>query len=298
MQTVASRDVKSLFMSLGGMLRIMSAGTAALHRLCGLFCAAENREKCRVGHSAVNLCDLSFPKRHSTVTGSSAKMTSTVSHDLQAAPFHTTRWTRVCLAKADSEEGRRALADLCDAYYEPVVAYLRRALGGADVARDMSHAFFAKMLAGGTIQTAAQERGRFRFYLLGAVKHFVAHQWEAESRMKRGGGLASLSMDIDGPDSAALQVPEDGRSSPEAVFDRQWAITVLERAMQSLNSECCSQGKPDMVHQLRPWLMGESGYGDQSAAAATLGLSIPAMKAAIHRLRGASIGRKRSRTIL
>jgi len=84
--------------------------------------------------------------------------------------FHTTRWTCVCAAKSDSEEGQRALEILCDTYYEPVVAYLRMVLGNADVARDMSHAFFAEMLAGGRIAGAEQERGKFRSYLLGAVK--------------------------------------------------------------------------------------------------------------------------------
>jgi RNA polymerase sigma-70 factor (ECF subfamily) len=79
---------------------------------------------------------------------------------------------------------------LCDAYYEPVVAYLRSVSRDADAARDMSHAFFAKMLASGTIQTAEPERGRFRFYLLGAVKHFLAHEHEADKRQKRGGGVA------------------------------------------------------------------------------------------------------------
>lgn len=204
---------------------------------------------------------------------------------IQSASFRTTRWTRVCLAKVDSEDGRLALSDLCDAYYEPVVAYLRHLLRDADTARDMSHAFFAKMLAGGTIQAALPQRGRFRFYLLGAVKHFVAHHHEAESRLKRGGGLALFSMDADAADSPALQVPDDLRSSPEAVFDRQWAVTVLERAMQALDAECKAQGRSDLVHQMRPWLLGESGYGDQPAAAAALGLSLPAMKAVIHRLR-------------
>ena len=212
-------------------------------------------------------------------------MTSTARHNFHAAPFHTTRWTRVCLAKADSEDGRRALADLCDAYYEPVVTYLRSVFRDADAAREMSHAFFAKMLAGGTIQTAAQERGRFRFYLLGAVKHFTAHQHEAETRLKRGGGLAPLSLDAEALNSPVLQVPEDMRLSPEAAFDRQWAVTVLDRAMEALEAECKAQGKPDLVNQMRPWLMGESGYGDQGAVAATLGLSLPAMKATIHRLR-------------
>lgn len=191
----------------------------------------------------------------------------------------------MCLAKANSEDGRRALADLCDAYYEPVIVYLRRVLRDADAAREMSHAFFAKVLAGGTIQTADPERGRFRSYLLGAVKHFVAHQQEAETRLKRGGGLAPLSLDADTDGSPALQVAEDARLSPEAVFDRQWAITILERAMQTLEAECQAQGKPGLVPQLRPWLLGESGYGDQSAAAETLGLSLQATKAVIHRLR-------------
>jgi len=203
-----------------------------------------------------------------------------------AAPFLTTRWTRVCLAKADSDDGRRALADLCDAYYEPVVAFLKSVLRDADAARDMSHAFFARMLAGGTIHAAEPERGRFRFYLLGAVKHFAAHLHEAESRQKRGGGIAPLSLDAEDTDSPALQVPEQARLSPEAVFDRQWAITVLDRAMQALAAECSAHGKPDLVQHLRPWLMGESGYGDQSTTAAALGLTLPAMKAAIHRLRG------------
>jgi DNA-directed RNA polymerase specialized sigma24 family protein len=201
------------------------------------------------------------------------------------APFLTTRWTRVCLAKADSEDGRRALADLCDAYYEPVVAYLKSVLRDADSARDMSHAFFAKMLTGGTIHTAEPERGRFRFYLLGAVKHFAAHLHEAEIRQKRGGGIAPLSLDADSDESPALNVAEDARLSPEAVFDRQWAITVLDRAMQALDAECNAQGRHGLVQQTRPWLMGESGYGDQATAAAALGLTLPAMKATIHRLR-------------
>lgn len=240
-----------------------------------------------IGHSALRSLliarHLSSAKRHAPVTASLDFMTPAPPH---AAPFLTTRWTRVCLAKADSEDGRRALADLCDAYYEPVVAYLRSVLRDADAARDMSHAFFARMLAGGTIQTAEPERGRFRFYLLGAVKHFLAHQHEAAMRHKRGGGIPPLSLDAEDTGSPALQVPEDARLTPEAVFDRQWAITVLDRAMQALDAECAAQGRPGFVQQMRPWLLGESGYGDQAAAAAALGLSLSAMKAAIHRLRG------------
>ena len=199
---------------------------------------------------------------------------------LRAAPFLTTRWTRVCLAKADSDDGRRALADLCDAYYEPVVAYLRSVLRDADAAREMSHAFFAEVLGGGKIGGAEPERGRFRFYLLGAVKHFVARHREMEMRQKRGGGARVLSLSAE-----SLQVPAAAGSTPEAIFDRRWAITVLHRAMAALGDESRAQGKPELVEQLRPWLMGESGYGDQAAMAAKLGLSAQAMKALVHRMR-------------
>jgi RNA polymerase sigma-70 factor (ECF subfamily) len=203
----------------------------------------------------------------------------------RAASFHTTRWTCVCLAKTDSEDGRKALTDLCDAYYEPVVTYLRSLLRDPESARDMSHAFFMRMLAGGTLQTADPQRGRFRHYLLGAVKHFVARQHESETRLKRGGGIEALSLDAETAGAPALQVPDDAGTSPEAAFDRQWAVTVLARAMKALEAEYQGKGKPELVARLRPWLMGESGYGDQTATAATLGLSLPAMKALIHRLR-------------
>jgi RNA polymerase sigma-70 factor (ECF subfamily) len=174
---------------------------------------------------------------------------------------------------------------LCDAYYEPVVAYLRRVLGDADAARDMSHAFFADMLAGGTIQTADPERGRFRFYLLGAVKHFLAHRREAEQRLRRGGGVRPLSLNADTEGMPALEVADSGRMSPEAVFDRQWAVTVLARAMDALQQECASEGKAKLFEHLRPWLLGESVHGEQAAAAEALGLSAAAMKVAVHRMR-------------
>lgn len=202
-----------------------------------------------------------------------------------AAPFLTTRWTRVCMAKADSADGRKALADLCDAYYEPVIACLRSVLRDADAAREMSHAFFAEMLGGGTIHTADPERGRFRFYLLGAVRHFLASQRESENRQRRGGGARPLSLDAESPGSPALNVPDALCLTPEAAFDRQWAVTVLARAMDSLQAECAAEGKAGHFDQLRPWLLGESNHGDQAAAALHLGLSPGAMKVAVHRMR-------------
>lgn len=108
--------------------------------------------------------------------------------------FRTTRWTQVSRAKTDSPEGRRALAELCQTYYEPVAAFLRCELRDADAARELAHDFFARLLAGDAIRHAQPERGRFRSYLLGAVKHFLAHQREAQRRLKRGGGREPVSL--------------------------------------------------------------------------------------------------------
>jgi DNA-directed RNA polymerase specialized sigma24 family protein len=136
-------------------------------------------------------------------------------HPLPGSPgedFRTTRWTQVSRAKADSPEGRRALTELCNAYYEPVAAFLRYELRDADAARELAHDFFAHMLAGGAIARAEQERGRFRSYLLGAVKHFLSHQREASRRLKRGGGVENISLN----ETEARSVPDAGVLSPDA----------------------------------------------------------------------------------
>lgn len=200
---------------------------------------------------------------------------------LPSASFQTTRWTRVCLAKADSEDGRRALADLCDAYYEPVVAYLRRVLSDGDAALDMSHAFFAEMLGGGTINTADRDRGRFRSYLLGAVKHFVSRQRERQRSLKRGAGRVAVSLEDDG----VAEVQDGSVISPDAAFDRQWALTMLERSLQALRTECQAEGKGAFFDQVRPMLTGDSAYGDQGAIAAASGMNVEAFRVAVHRLK-------------
>jgi DNA-directed RNA polymerase specialized sigma24 family protein len=208
-------------------------------------------------------------------------MTTTPQKNFRASPFQTTRWTRVCLAKSDSEDGRRALADLCDAYYEPVVAYLRSVLRDPDAAREMSHAFFAEMLGGGTIHSADEERGRFRSYLLGAVKHFVGHQREAARRMKRGGGLEAVSLD----DKEAAGVTDVRTLSPDAEFDRQWATTVIARSMEALRLECLNEGRGEFFDTVSGILSGHASHGDQTTLAATCGMTFDAFRMAVRRLR-------------
>lgn len=208
-------------------------------------------------------------------------MTTASPPTLRAAPFHTTRWTFVCQAKADSEDGRRALADLCGAYYEPVVAYLRSVLRDADAAREMSHAFFAEMLAGGTIHTADRGRGRFRSYLLGAVKHFVGHQREAARRLKRGGGAEAVSLD----DEEAVEVADARVLAPDVEFDRQWAMTVIARGMDALRAECVTEGRGAFFDAVSGVLNGHASHGDQTVLAAECGMSFDAFRMAVSRLK-------------
>ncbi len=201
------------------------------------------------------------------------------------ASFHTTCWTQVRQAKADSDEGRTALADLCHTYYEPVVAFLRCELRDADAAREMTHAFFAQILAGGGIALAEREHGRFRSYLLGAVKHFLSHQREAALSLKRGGGAVPVSLNDDA--STLRAIPDARQISPDAAFDRQWALTVLAQAMSRLQAECAAGGEEKVAQfeKLKPWLMGDAARGDQAALAADCGMGLSALKMAVQRLR-------------
>ena len=115
----------------------------------------------------------------------------TAARDGTAGGFHTTRWTQVIQAR----EGTGALRDLCAAYYAPVIAFLQRQGNDADTARELAHEFFARMLEGNAIGGADPAQGRFRAYLLGAVKHFVANLREAGNRQRRGSGVPALSID-------------------------------------------------------------------------------------------------------
>ncbi len=185
------------------------------------------------------------------------------------------------MAKANSDEGQRALGELCEAYYEPVVAYLRGVFRDADAAREMSHAFFAEMLGGGTIHRADRERGRFRSYLLGAVKHFVGHHQEAARRIKRGGGLEAVSLDAD----EAAEVPDVRQLPPDAEFDRQWAMTVITRSVEALRVQCVTEGRGDFFNAANGILHGHASHGDQTALAATCGMSFDAFRMAVSRLK-------------
>lgn len=179
-----------------------------------------------------------------------------------------------------------AMSELCSAYYAPVVAFLRREGREEAEARDLAHDFFARLLAGGSMAGADPMRGRFRSYLLAAVKRFAADQRERAGAFKRGGGREQVSLQSGGTDTEpGLQVEDAQAMAPDEAFDREWAMTLLARALTTLEQTLVVKGKADHFAVLKPWLTLAAEDQPQAAAAARLGISEAAVKVAIHRLR-------------
>lgn len=205
---------------------------------------------------------------------------------MQPSPSHgnfaLTRWTLVLRASAASPEGRAALSELCDAYYQPVFVFMRRLGFDADTARDHTHSFFAHLLERG-FPGPDPARGRFRNYLLGAVKYFVGDLQDGARREKRGGGAAHMNIDLGDDASPALMIADPGALMTPELFDREWAVALMNRAIAVLADEQ-SKDRPEQFEALRPWLMGDE-ITTHSETACALGMSEGAVKVAVHRLR-------------
>ena len=201
----------------------------------------------------------------------------------QPPAFVTTQWTRVLQARGDSPEAAAALSDLCAAYYAPVLAFVRFSMREEDRARDLTQEFFARLLAKHGLNTVERERGRFRSFLLGAVKHFLADRRDEERTLKRGGGQSHVPLEIGTDTSPGLVIADETSLSPDREFDRKWALTVLDHALSALAAE--NQEQTEHFSTLKPWLTGDSEHLRQADAARELGVSEGAVKVAIHRLR-------------
>lgn len=199
--------------------------------------------------------------------------------------FAPTRWTLIERTRGASPEAKQALSELCGAYYPSVVAFLHRGGCEEDAAREQAHEFFAHLLARDALAGAERGRGRFRSYLLGALKHFLAREHERSQRQKRGGGCVAVPLDAHTETSPGLVLADPRALPPDQFFDRQWALVVLDRALAALERECAGAGKASDFERLKPWLAGAAAHGDQAVTARSLGLSEGAMKVAVHRLR-------------
>jgi len=212
---------------------------------------------------------------------------STPENAATPGPFAPTRWTLVLRARGETPEARTALSELCENYYDPVLRFLRREGRDEDTARELAQEFFARVLADGGFDTVDPERGRFRSYLLGALKHFLSDQRKREQRLKRGGGVMTESLDAGdgGEEPVLLQVADTSTPVLEASFDRDWALAVMERGLGVLQKEFTDAGKAGQFESLKPWLMGEAPSMSQADAGRQMGLTEGAVKVVIHRLR-------------
>lgn len=192
--------------------------------------------------------------------------------------FHTTRWTLVRHATVSTAKGQAALSELCAAYYNPVVAFLRKSGRDEDSARESAHAFFADLLARPALGGAEPGHGRFRSYLLGALKHHLANARQHHARQRRGGGIEHVALDTE-CDAAASDLP------PDREFDRQWALHVLDRAMQALRAEWTETRSAAEFDLLRPHLAREPEHGALACLADEQGWNPATLRKTLSRLR-------------
>ena len=199
--------------------------------------------------------------------------------------FVTTHWTRVLEARGDTPTARAALNDLCQAYYAPVKTFIQHRCRNADKVSDLTQGFFAHLIEKDGLATVEPGRARFRSFLLGAVKHYLSDQIAREQAAKRGGNSVALSIDAGTDTSPGIEVADPTVLAPEKVFDREWAITLLDRAVKQLANEFEFDGKIALFDILKPWLTGGGESITQAEASARLNMTEGAIKVAIHRLR-------------
>lgn len=196
--------------------------------------------------------------------------------------FATTQWNVVLAARDGSDsQARQALEALCEAYWYPLYAYVRRRGHPADEARDLTQAFFADLLGRDFLGVIDQSKGRFRSFLLASLEHFLSHERDKERALKKGGGARTLSLDADIAETRYRHEPADPLT-PELVFERRWGLTVMQRAMERLQTEFADQ--TERFEHLKPCLTGANPDRFRDVAVA-LGMTETAVKAAVHRLR-------------
>jgi len=197
----------------------------------------------------------------------------------------STRWSVVLAAGGrESPASQQALETLCQTYWYPLYAYIRRRVGTEDEAQDLTQAFFAKLLENNYVAAADPQRGRFRAFLLTSFKHFLVNEWKRQRAQKRGGGNVPISLDLSDAESRYRLEPAH-QQTPERVFERQWAVTLVNTVLLQLRQEFSNAGKERQFEQLKCFLIGPSDSTTYAEASRTLNMSEGAVRVAAHRLR-------------
>ncbi len=202
-----------------------------------------------------------------------------------AEEFPSTIWIRIEQAKEPTApQSREALAELCEAYWHPVYAFIRRKGNDPDRAADLTQGFFTVLIETGALTAVTPEKGKFRSFLMAACTHFLCNQRVHERALKRGGGRFLVSIDQLKAEDRLRHEPFH-EMTPEKTFVRQWALTLLDRVMATLQAEVALKGKIRVFEELRPVILGREAVPSYAQIAAKLGLSETTLKVTVHRYR-------------
>lgn len=197
----------------------------------------------------------------------------------------TTRWTVVVTAgQRGQPQADQALEELCRTYWYPLYAYVRRQGHPREDAQDLTQAFFARFLARNYLTGLNSEKGRFRGFLLASLKHFLANEWDRAQCLKRGGQVTHLSLDWQAAEDRYQLVLVDPLS-PDRLYDRTWAVTLLERVLGQLQVECEADGRAGLYTALKSFLTVDREAIPHARVAEQLGVSEGAVRVSVHRLR-------------
>ena len=199
--------------------------------------------------------------------------------------FVTTHWSVVLSARSpDSPQSTAALETLCRTYWYPLYAYVRRHGRTPHDAQDLTQGFFVRLLQKDYLQAAVREKVKFRTFMLVAFKRFLANEWDQQHAQKRGGYAPIVSIDEELAESRFAAEPAH-QAQPDLLFDRQWAMTLLERTLAQLQGEYVSSGRAKLFEYLQSCLGREESALPYAEIANRLNLTEPAVKMAVHRLR-------------
>jgi len=199
--------------------------------------------------------------------------------------FATTQWSVVLAAgEMGRHESRMALAQLCETYWYPVYAYVRRRVDNVHEAQDLTQAFFCHLLEKQAIARADRSRGRFRSFLVTALKNFLNNEWQKARAEKRGGGKPELSLDFDSGESR-YQIEPSHELTPERLYERRWVLTLLDQVLERLRIELVEAGKAEHFEHFKGALTGEATAADYERAAEAIGITPAAAKQAAYRMR-------------
>src|ERR1043166_7062041 len=173
-----------------------------------------------------------------------------------AGQFTTTHWSAVLAAQEPSPGAAQALAELCRTYWYPLYAYVRRKGYEVSDAQDLTQEFFARLLEKNYLRSVDRKKGKFRSFLLASLEHFLAKEWKRAHRLKRGGGQVIISWDGCDPEERYRLEPTADWTA-ERIYERRWALTVLEQAMTALEMEYAADGRGKLFQELKPFISGE-----------------------------------------